>query len=86
VIAYLTDYARRFDLPVEYDSRVRSVRASDGGFVVETTDRNYEADQVVVATGPFRVPFVPPISADLDHGVVQPHSGDHRAAAAHPRP
>ena len=28
VVAYLTEYARRFELPVEYDSRVRSVRAA----------------------------------------------------------
>ena len=31
-------------------------RATDGGFLVELADRTYEADQVVVATGPFQVP------------------------------
>jgi putative flavoprotein involved in K+ transport len=51
VVAYLTDYARRFDLPVEFNSRVQSVRARDGGFLVELADRTYAADQVVVATG-----------------------------------
>src|ERR671911_3234354 len=36
VVAYLTDYARRFELPVEFDSRVQVVRArDDGGFLVE---------------------------------------------------
>ena len=34
---------------------------------------------MVVATGPFQVPFVPPISANLDRGVVQLHSADYRA-------
>src|SRR3954468_21092445 len=61
VVAYLTDYAQRFELPVELNSRVRSVRAQDGGFVVELADRAYAADQVVVATGPFQLPFTPPI-------------------------
>jgi putative flavoprotein involved in K+ transport len=79
VVAYLTDYARQFELPVEYDSRVRSVRASDVGFVVETEGRTYEADQVVVATGPFQVPFVPSISERLDDSVVQLHSSDYRS-------
>ena len=38
-----------------------AVRPRDGGgFVVELADRTYEADQVVVATGPFQVPFTPP--------------------------
>jgi putative flavoprotein involved in K+ transport len=29
VVAYLTEYRRRFALPVEFDSRVQSVRATD---------------------------------------------------------
>src|SRR5215216_5898787 len=80
VIAYLTDYAQRFELPVEFDSRVRAVRArDDGGFLVELADRTYEADQVVVATGPFQVPFTPPVAADLSREVVQLHSTRYRS-------
>ncbi|MGZ6643207.1 MAG: flavin-containing monooxygenase [Solirubrobacteraceae bacterium] len=81
VVAYLTDYARRFELPVEFNSRVESVRAQDGGFLVELADRAYAADQVVVATGPFQVPFTPPIAADLHGDVVQMHSSDYRSPA-----
>jgi putative flavoprotein involved in K+ transport len=79
VVAYLTDYARRFELPVELDSRVQSVRARDGGFLVELADRTYAADQVVVATGPFQVPFTPSIAAGLHGDVVQLHSSAYRA-------
>jgi putative flavoprotein involved in K+ transport len=80
VIAYLTDYARRFELPVEFNSRVQAVRARDGGgFLVELADRTYEADQVVVATGPFQVPFTPPIAAELGPEVVQLHSTQYRS-------
>jgi putative flavoprotein involved in K+ transport len=82
VVAYLTEYARRFELPVELDSRVASVRARDGGFLVTVVDgRTYEADQVVVATGPFQVPFTPAMAADLSHEVVQVHSSDYRSPA-----
>jgi putative flavoprotein involved in K+ transport len=79
VVAYLTDYAQRFELPVEFNSRVRSVRPRDGGFRVELADRTYEADQVVVATGPFQVPFTPAIAADLSAEVAQLHSSDYRS-------
>jgi putative flavoprotein involved in K+ transport len=80
VVAYLTDYARRFELPVEFDSRVQAVRARDGdGFLVELADRAYEADQVVVASGPFQVPFTPPIAAGLGDEVVQLHSTRYRS-------
>src|SRR5437773_6144864 len=44
VVAYLTDYAREFELPVELDSRVQAVRGRDGGFLVVLPDRAYEAE------------------------------------------
>ena len=85
VVAYLTEYAQRLELPVEFNSRVRSVRARDGGgFLVELDDRTYGADHVVVATGPFQVPFTPAIAADLSAGVVQLHSSDYRSPAGLP--
>ena len=80
VVAYLTDYARRFDLPVELDSRVRAIRRADdgSGYVVEVdAERISVADQVVVATGPFQVPRLPPIAHPLDRAVVQFHSTDY---------
>ena len=84
VAAYLTDYARRLSLPVELDSRVRSIRRTDGAYLVELDDRAYEADQVVVATGPFQVPIVPAIAERLDPEVVQLHSSAYRSPAAIP--
>jgi putative flavoprotein involved in K+ transport len=80
VVAYLTDYARRFELPVEFHSPVHAVRARDaGGFLVELADRSYEADQVVVATGPWQVPSTPAMAADLSPEVVQLHSTQYRS-------
>ena len=79
VVAYLTDYAQRYELPVEFNSRVQSVRHRDNGFLVELADRTYQADQVVVATGPFQVPFTPVMAADLSSEVAQLHSSDYRS-------
>lgn len=84
VVAYLDDYARRFELPVELDSRVRSIRKTGLTYIVELDDRAYEAEQVVVATGPFQVPFVPAIADRLDPGVVSLHSTAYRAPEAIP--
>jgi putative flavoprotein involved in K+ transport len=78
VAAYLTEYARHFGLPIELDSRVHAIRRTNGTYRVELRDRTYEADQVVVATGPFQVPFVPPIAEDLGPEVVQVHSTAYR--------
>jgi putative flavoprotein involved in K+ transport len=76
VVAYLSDYAR--DLPVRYGSRVEELRAVDGGHRAVLADRTLEADQVVVATGPFQVPRVPALSRDLDPRIRQLHSADYR--------
>ena len=78
VVAYLTDYARAFELPVELNSPVRAVRRADGGYLVDLDDRSYAAEQVVIATGPFHVPRLPPIARPLDPRIVQFHSTDYR--------
>ena len=79
VVEYLTEYARRFELPVELDSPVRAVRRSGTGYAVGLDDRTVEAEQVVIATGPFHAPRTPPIAERLDSGVVQLHSKDYRS-------
>jgi putative flavoprotein involved in K+ transport len=78
VAAYLTEYTRHFELPIELGSRVRAISRSNGTYLVELDDRAYQADQVVVATGPFQVPFVPSIATGLDAAVVQLHSTAYR--------
>lgn len=78
VVSYLTEYARHFALPVTLASRVRSVRRVDDRYRVGVEDRAYTADQVVIATGPFQVPFVPPIGDALGQGVFQIHSTQYR--------
>ncbi len=84
VANYLTDYARRFELPVELNSRVRSIRKTAQAYVLELDDRTYEADQVVVATGPFQLPVVPAIADRLDDDVVQMHSTAYRSPESVP--
>ena len=69
---------RTFELPIELDSRVRSLTAADGGFVLELDGRALEADQVVVATGPFQAPHVPELAGGLGPEVVQRHAADYR--------
>jgi putative flavoprotein involved in K+ transport len=82
VVAYLSDYARQFALPVELDSRVTALRAdAAGGYRVELADRTLRADQVVVATGPFQTPRVPALARQLASDVVQLHSSDYRRPA-----
>ena len=74
VIAYLGEYAAAFSLPIEYASAVRKLKREGEVFVLELDDRGVEADQVVVATGPFQVPNVPGFAGGLAADVFQTHS------------
>jgi putative flavoprotein involved in K+ transport len=79
VADYLQAYAATFDLPVRLNAKATELRRlDDGSFEVRTADATYWARQVVVATGPFQVPFVPPPAAKLDASVTQVHSADYR--------
>jgi putative flavoprotein involved in K+ transport len=81
VVDYLERYAATFELPVELGSAVPSLTAVDGRFAVEAGDRRLEADQVVVATGPFQAPHVPALAERLAPEVVQTHSTGYRRPA-----
>ena len=78
VVSYLEQYAERFELPIELNSPVGSVTKSNGAFAVELPDRRIEADQVVIATGPFHAPNTPAVSAGLAAEVFQTHSAGYR--------
>jgi putative flavoprotein involved in K+ transport len=80
MVAYLERYAETFGLPVQLGSAVRSVRGENGTFTLELEldDSVIEADQVVVATGPFQVPRIPGLADDLDPRVFQTHSVGYR--------
>jgi putative flavoprotein involved in K+ transport len=77
--AYLESYARTLELPVRTGSEVRAVRAENGGFTLDLQGgAAVEANQVVVATGPFQEPRIPAFAADLDPTVFQTHSVGYR--------
>jgi putative flavoprotein involved in K+ transport len=84
VADFLHDYAATFELPVRLDARVTGLRRVGDEFEVRTAGAVYRAAQVVVATGPFQVPFVPPAARGFDPSVTQLHSADYRNPQALP--
>jgi putative flavoprotein involved in K+ transport len=84
VADYLQAYAAAFDLPIRLNAQVTDLRRVGDEFEVRTADATYQARQVVVATGPFQVPFIPPPAAKLDASVTQLHSAAYRNPQALP--
>jgi putative flavoprotein involved in K+ transport len=85
VITYLERYAATFDLPIRLRSRVWSLTKADGRFLLGVDDGHIEADQVVVATGPFQTPNLPAFAGELAAEVHQIHSTEYMRPSEIPR-
>jgi putative flavoprotein involved in K+ transport len=79
VIAYLETYREKFALPLELGSNVRAMTQDDGTFLLDLDGRTVQANQVVVATGPFQTPLVPDFAGELTPEVFQTPSQGYRA-------
>jgi putative flavoprotein involved in K+ transport len=78
---YLEAYTARFELPVHSGVAVDALEHRGGRYLVSAGARRWEADNVVVATGSFRDPYVPAFAADLDPAIRQLHSSEYRSPA-----
>jgi len=79
IVAYLEDFARMVDPPIREGVAVTRVgRGKTGRLEVETSDGPLTADHVLVATGGYDIPIIPPYAHGLDPSVAQIHSVDYR--------
>ena len=77
VADYLERYADRFDLPVRVDTRVDSLSWDGERYVLRARGSTIEADNVVVATGPFQRPYIPAVASKIDPTIHQLHSSEY---------
>jgi len=79
VADYFVAYAEKIAAPIRCGVNVERVRKRTGrpGFHVETSEGGIDARYVVVATGPFQKPAIPPI-VPREADVVQIHSSGYR--------
>jgi putative flavoprotein involved in K+ transport len=75
IVDFITAYAAFVAPPLRCGVAVTSLRCRDGasGFVAETSEGPIEADNVVVATGPYQRPVIPPLLND-ETDVFQVHA------------
>lgn len=76
---YLADFAHAVQAPVREGVTVhRCLPRPGGGFVVETSEGGYTADQVVVASGGYHQPIIPRMAERLPASITQIHSAQYR--------
>ena len=75
---YLEAYAREFELPVRTGVKVDRLSKVMDHFEVVCREHTLFAENVVVATGAYNNPRVPPFARELDESIVQLHSKEYR--------
>jgi putative flavoprotein involved in K+ transport len=77
IVDYICAYAEFVKAPVRCGVAVSALRVRDGGpgFVADTANGGIEADNVVVATGPYQCPLIPPLLNGSD--VFQLHANSY---------
>lgn len=84
VVQYFERYAEQFKVPVRFNTRATNIVKTGAGFRVETTQGNFDAANVVIATGSFQNAKLPAYRANIPATVRQLHTGEYRNPDALP--
>ncbi|WP_127844396.1 flavin-containing monooxygenase [Psychroflexus aestuariivivens] len=74
VAEYFKAYVKKFDIPIEFNTLVTKIEDKTDYFIVEHEGGFYETENVIVATGPFHIPYTPPFADKIDKSIFQIHS------------
>ncbi|MBO6918709.1 MAG: MSMEG_0569 family flavin-dependent oxidoreductase [Rhizobiaceae bacterium] len=85
IVEYLDGFADSFDPPILENVDVQKVSKEADGYDVITSNGHWHCAQVVIATGGYDAPIVPPYAEKLDPSVMQMHSKDYRRPAQIPQ-
>jgi len=78
VAEYLLKYANEFQLPIQYQSEVLQVTKWEDLYTIQTSQNQYQAKNVVIASGAFQLPTLPPFANKLNKDVLQLHSAQYK--------
>jgi putative flavoprotein involved in K+ transport len=85
IVAYLEAFVAKVDPPIREGVAVtRVARGTDGLLAVRTSEGDYTADEVVVASGAYHTPIIPRMAERLPGAITQLHSNQYRNPAQLP--
>ncbi len=84
IVDYLDGFTASFDPPLREGTSVTRVTPVPEGYRVETTADTWITGQVVVATGGYDRPIIPPYAGAIAPQITQMHSVDYRRPAQLP--
>ncbi len=81
IIAYLDGFIEMVNAPCRTGVTVQQVKPrTQGGYLVRTSDGEFTAEQVIVASGGYQVPIIPRLAERVPAEIAQIHSEQYRNA------
>lgn len=74
VANYFKTYVEKFSIPMQLNTHVTAVNKTENGFEVIHKNGSIKANNVIVATGPFHIPYTPPCHTKIADSTLQMHS------------
>ncbi|MFD1017280.1 flavin-containing monooxygenase [Winogradskyella rapida] len=74
IAAYFKNYAETFEFPVQLNTLAERIEKTADGFKISTNKEALFCKQVIIATGPFHIPFTPKFHKNLSSSIYQVHS------------
>lgn len=78
VANYFKLYVKKYNLPLQLDQLVTKIEKKDGLFYVYHNQKITKTKGIIVATGPFHIPYTPPCHQDIDKNIIQTHSNAYK--------
>ena len=82
---YLESYAKTFNLPIKHRARVTKLEKKNGAYIAHMKGETIQATQVVIASGPFQKPRLPPCADKLSTKIFQIHSSQYKKLSQVPK-
>lgn len=79
VANYLKTYVDKFNIPIEFNHKITSLKKVDDYFVLKNDTKTFKAKNVIIATGPFHTPFTPEFHTKINKDVIQIHSENYKS-------
>lgn len=74
VASYFKHYAEKFQFPIQLNTLAQRINKADNYFIISTDKGDIKCRQVIVATGPFHIPYTPECHKNISDTIYQVHS------------
>lgn len=79
VANYFKSYVKEYKIPIQFNTLITSVSKTSKGFHLQHKEGEIEAKNVIVATGPFHIPYTPPCHKKASKSITQMHSNYYKS-------